>query len=237
MGSDETRLHGYTAGLSVLAVACVEEDNNVRKQLAKQTYPILDTVIMVDEEPAQGIDNRRKRIAHNQNYLNLRLEEYIGQNGKPDLIWQVEGDVELDRDTLTRLIDSYVKLKEDAIISGIQVGRHGLYHIGAWFIVDDEHFESINHRLKGVQSVDAMGLYCLLAPTDIWLSGQASWQDEAYGPDVNWCLSIDCNKYVDMDIEIGHHHKNAILYPHHPSTCTVKFEKKGDSWQYKTYLN
>lgn len=216
--------------MNILCIASVEDRENIDAQILKQTVKPDRTVILVDKEPAQGIDNRRKRIAENHKKLKAIVEAY-----KPDFVWQLEGDVELEPDTLARLITHYELLKDKdfGYISGNQIGRHGLYHVGAWVNFTHTNFQSIDHALKGIQKVDATGFYCLLAPTDVWLSGNCEWNGEPYGPDVVWGLSINKKKYIDMDLEIGHKVKGGIIYPHHISTCTVRFSKENGSWNYK----
>jgi len=220
--------------MRILATAAVENQDNLFAQLMKQTYKDFDIDIYTDPIPASGINNRRIRIAENQQIL----KEKVISGDKYDLIWQLEGDCELPEDCLERLLDSYHKLKGNdfGYISGVQVGRHGLYCIGAWIIEDENNFHSIEHTKKGIQEVDATGFYCLLAPTDVWLTGVAKWKNQPYGPDVVWGLSIDKKKFVDMDLHIGHHHNNGIIPVDGLSTCTAYFYKKSKKWEYRTKL-
>lgn len=219
--------------MKILCVAQVENDEYIREQIAKQTVQPDAVFIYVDQEPAQGIDNRRIRIAQNHQKLAEFVEDY-----KPDLVWQVEGDCELPDYCLERLINNYNVLKRKdgdnfGYVSGIQVGRHGLYCLGAWVNVTDTSFESLDHQLKGLQNVDATGFYCLLAERDVWLSGKVDWNGEPYGPDVVWGLSINKQKYCDMSLSIGHRIETGIIKPEHMSTCNAKFYKEGDKWSYK----
>ena len=216
--------------MRVLAIASVENSDNIEAQIAKQTVQPYKTYIYVDETPAQGINPRRKRIALNHDKLRdaVRYET-------PDLVWQLEGDCDLPDDCLERLLANYEALDDGdfGYVSGIQVGRHGLYCLGAWRGFSDTEFYSIDYKLEGIQPVDATGFYCLLAPTDVWLSGKCSWTDEPYGPDVVWSLSINKSKYCDMSLTIGHIVKNGIIRPEHMSTCNVRFYKDTDRWKFK----
>lgn len=219
--------------MNILAIAQVEDRANIDKQIAKQTVQPDRVIYYIDKNPAKGIEPRRERIAENHKQLQMYVRAY-----KPDIVWQLEGDVDLPSDCLERLLADYAKLQaqdgdEFGYISGIQVGRHGLYCIGAWRNFTDTSFESINHRLTGIQEVEATGFYCLLAPAEVWLSGKCAWSGEPYGPDVVWGRSIHKKKYVDMGITIGHIIKSGTIRPEHMSTCTAKFYIKGDKWEYK----
>jgi len=217
--------------MNILCIAMVEDRANLDKQILKQTVQPDRTIFYVDESPAILLEERRQRIAENHKKLQEIVKAY-----NPDLVWQVEGDGDYPADTLAKLVTHYevLKGKDFGYVSGIQVGRHGLYHIGAWKNFTETSFESIDFKLKGIQEVDATGFYCLLAPTEVWLNGLCEWTDEPYGPDVVWGLSINQKKYVDMDLSIGHIVKNGIILPEHISTCNVRFDKgENGTWKFK----
>lgn len=215
---------------SVLCIAQVEDIKNITEQIAKQKVPPSVRHILVDTNPAQGIDERRIRIAENHQKLKEAVIDL-----KPDLVWQIEGDCELPSNCLKRLLEIYDELQGDdfGYISGIQVGRHGLYCLGAWVDFTDTSFKSLDYQKKGIQRVDATGFYCLLAPREVWLSGVAEWHGEPYGPDVVWGLSIKKKKYVDMSLHIGHKVKRGVILPSHVTTCNVEFKLVNDKWEYK----
>lgn len=217
--------------MKILCIAQAENSETLEKELRKQTVIPDEIIFHIDKEPATGINNRRKRIAYNHN-THLRP---IVISSDADLIWQVEQDSILETDTLERLISRYNELKDNdfGYISGIQVGRHGLYCLGAWKNFTDDSFESLDYKLDGLQEIEATGFYCLLAPKDIWLSGTCEWNNEPYGPDVNWSRSINKKKYCDMDIKIGHKVKGGIIRPEHISTCNVVFYKENNEWKFK----
>ena len=216
---------------SIAVVAQVEDSKNLLRQINKQTIVPDDVIIYTDTNPAKGINERRQRIADNH----AILQEMVWQHA-PDLVWQLEQDVDLPDDALERLLENYNKLKgrDFGYVSGVQVGRHGLYCLGAWNIGENE-FSSLDYKLTGIQEVDATGFYCLLAEGVTWLNGKAWWEGEAWGPDVNWGISIPKKKYVDMDLQIGHIVKNGIIRPSNISTTNVTFKRSDNgSWNYKT---
>ena len=215
--------------MKIIAVAQVENSENLVKQIEKQTIAPEKTYIFTDPKPAKTINARRKRIADNHQ----KLVDLV-KNVDCDLIWQLEQDVDLPEDCLERLLGRVIQMDSDlGYISGIQVGRHGLYCLGAWTNFTKDSFESLDYKLKGIQPVDATGFYCLLAPKKVWLKGKASWNGEPYGPDVVWSRSIPENKYVDMGISIGHIVKQGIIRPEHPSTCNARFYNTSEGWKYR----
>jgi hypothetical protein len=217
--------------MKILAIGQVENDKFILDQINKQTVKPTNIAFYTDLAPEIGVEARRIRIAENHQEL-----RNIVKVVKPDLVWQIEQDAVLPDDCLERLIARYRELEgcDFGYVSGIQIGRHGIYCIGAWKVGEDE-FTSINKKLKGIQEVDATGFYCLLAPTDVWLSGIASWNGEPWGPDVNWGLSINKKKYVDMDLHIGHKTKSGIINVTDISTENVRFYKDNGRWNFKTF--
>lgn len=217
--------------MTILCIAQCEDRTNLDKQILKQTVQPTRTIFYVDEAPAQGIDARRKRIADNHK----RLEDIV-LACQPDLVWQVEGDGDYPEDCLEKLIMDYEFLSKSndvAYVSGIQVGRHGLYCLGAWRNFTDASFESLDYKEIGLQEVEATGFYCLLAPREKWLSGKSTWTDEPYGPDVVWGLSIDGKKYCDMSLTVGHIVSRGIIRPENISTCNARFYKEDGRWKFK----
>jgi hypothetical protein len=213
--------------MNILCIAQLEDRTLADEQVQRQTLQPDRTIFYIDENPAVGITERRKKIAENHSKLVEIVKAY-----KPDLVLQIEGDSVMPSNTLETLVNHYKQKK--AIYSAVQVGRHGLYCIGAWHVANDRtSFESVDYKQKGLQEVDAMGLYCFIADTKTWLSGKCEWNGEKYGPDVNYFLSISKNKYVDMNLQIGHKHKDGIITVDQPSTCNARFWLENNIWQFK----
>lgn len=217
--------------MRVLAIAQVEDRANLDTQILKQTVRPDRTVFYVDKSPAHTITERRKRIAWNHQKLRHIVQAY-----ESEYVWQLEGDVDLPEDALESLLKTHASINDPQLgyVSGVQVGRHGIYALGAWHVQEDA-FQSLDYKSKGLQQVDATGFYCLLAKRDVWLQGECSWSGEPYGPDVVWSLSLEYNKYVDMNLKIGHKTSRGTIHPDQLSTCNVRFYKDGNDWKYKTY--
>ena len=217
--------------MKVLCIAQVEDRENIDKQILKQTRQPDRVIFLVDKNPAKTLEERRIRIAENHK----KLREIVKAYPEYDYIWQVEQDGDYPEDTLERLIADLDKVDVNtlAYISGIQVGRHGLYCLGAWVEFRINSFKSLDYRLKGLQRVMATGFYCLLAPRNKWLEGEATWSGQPWGPDVNWGHTILGVKYVDMDIQIGHIIKSGTIRVSGMSTCNVEYYKRDGAWEYK----
>lgn len=223
--------------MKILCIGQLEDRKNIDKQILKQTVQPDRVIFYIDESPAKGIPERRKRIADNHKKLREIVEAYP----EYDLIWQVEGDSLYTSDTLESLIRNYqqwLHLPSFGYVSGVQLGRHGIYALGAWHIPEDKQsFTSIDHKLNGLHKVDATGFYCLLAPRDVWLKGEVSWQGEPWGPDVNFGLSLRNQGYdiwVDMDLHVGHKTKRGEIWPNKSMTENVTFYRKDNRWEYRT---
>lgn len=219
--------------MKILCTGQVESVDFIMKQVRKQTVQPDHIEFLVDSTPAVGINARRLRIAENHE----NLKGIVGEH-QPDLVWQVEQDAILPENTLETLLENYKQLESHTLgyVSGVQVGRHGIYALGAYKVGKDE-FSSIDHKKTGLHQIDGGGFYCLLASANSWLAGQASWNGEPWGPDVNWGLSLrklGYHLYVNMDLHIGHKTQRGEIWPTHASTCNVRFVKKDDTWTYKT---
>jgi len=226
----------------VLVVANVESEELVREQITKQILPPgivpedvlpFDFLILTDKKPAVGIEARRTRIAELQTDLQAEVANHLDYNElEPEnvLVWQLEGDSVVPEDALAILIRRFLK-NENAVYSGVQIGRHGLYCIGAWHITnDDTVLESVDHRLKGTQVVAGMGMYCYVVRADYFIKARCWWNGERWGPDVNWFRSMPLPKLVDMDLHIGHYYKGGIIEVDSLATCNARFTKIKDDW-------
>ena len=198
------------------------------EQILKQTIQPDKVHFYIDDKPVTGLENRRVRIAENQ----TKLQAIVERMTDIDLVWQIEGDGILPHNALERLITHYYD--HPAIYSGVEVGRHGLYCLGAWHIARDrQSFQSVDYRLHGLQRVDAMGLYCFLMAKEPYLYAKPSWNNHRWGPDVNFFLSSPVDKYVDMDLHVGHQIRGGIIMPTDASTCNARFWKENKEWRFE----
>ena len=221
--------------MRILCIGQIEDRTNIDKQILKQTVHPDRVILLEDKEPAIGVNARRIRIAENHQ----KLIDIVKAYPEYDVIWQVEGDCIFKPDTLQLLIERYKQLLYPKLgyVSGVQVGRHGIYALGAWHFPSQEEFSSLDCNETRTTPVDATGFYCLLAPREAWLKGEATWNGERWGPDVNWGLSLKKQGYeiyADTNITVGHKTQRGEIWPEHISTCNVRFYKENGQWKYKT---
>lgn len=170
------------------------------------------------------MERRRKRIAdiHNE------IKEYIG---KADYIFIVEDDTIIPRNALLGLLN--MTNVHSGIVSGVQLGRHGWYHVGAW-VADDVYeptrIESIENG-EGIVDVDATGMYCCLIKKDLYMEHEFEPYEKILGPDVNlgmWLRKQGYINQVNFGIPCGHMTPKETIYPDKDITV-VKFKKNPDS--------
>jgi hypothetical protein len=220
--------------MRILCTGQVEDETKIKLEIAKQTIVPDIVEFYIDDKPATGIDERRKRIADNHK----KVQDIVKKH-KPDLVWQVEQDCVLEANALELLLKTYLSVQNhDQIgyISGVQVGRHGLYCLGAWVDITKTSFRSFDYKKKGVYKVEGTGFYCLLANVKTWLKGKADWNGEPYGPDVVYGQSLikqGYNIYINTDVKVGHRVKRGIIHPDHASTCNARFYLDNGKWKFK----
>lgn len=174
----------------------------------------------------QNLGQRRTRIADNMNTAR-------GMVGNSDYTFLLEDDTDIKQDYLTALIEN---MHSDAgIISGVQAGRHGLYHIGAWNTDDIDNptlFETVPYSNSGLRAVDATGFYCCLLSTKLFQSTTIPCEPLPVGPDVQFGLQLRKQGYSNFivdDLKCGHIEETRVVMP--SKECVqVRFKKTGEKW-------
>lgn len=145
---------------------------------------------------------RRQRISdiHNE------IKELIQRS---EFLFLIEDDTVFPFDTLTKLRKGFMSNQFAGIISGIQLGRHGWTHIGAWEtndVYEPKTIWSIENG-EGIKPVDATGLYCCMIRTENYKLHNFEPFQNILGPDVNlgfWLRQQGFQNYVDYSIRCGH---------------------------------
>ena len=167
---------------------------------------------------------RRDRIAEVMNQAK-------GLIGDTEFVFGLEDDTTFPHRTMEKFLRFAGNTKDFGFITGIQVGRHGFPHVGAWKTdnySDPKKIWSIP-RFRGITNIDAGGFFCFLTPTSLFKSVDHSWK-EPLGPDVNYGLIIKRRGFLcfaDWDIECGH---MTILSPSDRSIRTLGFAKNDNKW-------
>lgn len=155
---------------------------------------------------------RRMRISdiHNQIKKNLN---------KCDYILSLEDDTLIPHNTLELLYNEYTKDPYMGFISGLEIGRWGHPHIGAWKVDDLYNITEITSidKPESVQEVDAAGFYCMLTPFEVYMSHEFKpFGNNQLGPDVDYGLELRKQGYINKV-------HNQILCTHLTKDKEIKF--------------
>lgn len=154
-------------------------------------------------QPSAGsVKRRRKRIAdiHNE------LKQYINDS---DYIFCLEDDTLIPPQTISNLYKKITESVGIGFVSGVELGRWGYKHIGAWEVddvYDTNIFTSIPHG-QGIRKVDAAGMYCCMINSVFYLRHHFEPFEDVAGPDVNFGLYLrrqGLTNYVDYSIKCTH---------------------------------
>ena len=148
-------------------------------------------------------DGRRKRIAAIKNESRELIPDC-------DYILSIEDDSIPPSDTLTRLLDAYAIYPYAGMITGVEVGRWGIQHLGIWKADDVYETKEIYSLLPGedIQEIDAAGFYCYLTTRDRYIEIEYDvWLNNVLGPDVGWSMAMrqaGYKHYVDWGLNVAH---------------------------------
>jgi hypothetical protein len=177
-----------------------------------------------------SVIRRRKRIAdiHNE------VKEYLK---KSEYYFLLEDDTIFPLDTLKVLLNNYSLYPFAGFISGIELGRWGFTHIGAWKVNDIYNPTEITSvpMDEGLQEVDAAGLYCCL--TKNYFNYTFEPFDSVFGPDVSfglWLRRQGLKNYIHYGLKCTHLTKKEPISFKNTPVIQVQFTKEDDSWKLKT---
>lgn len=176
--------------------------------------------------PSTNMEKRRENIAHAHN-----LARSIVADDNSDYIFLVEDDGLLPDDALEKLESTIIE-KGANMVTGVEVGRHGVPYVGIWKKISDNKIETTVNRASkgGIEAIDASGLYCCLVKKELYMKHRFN-SDNGLGPDVNFGLSMD-NVYVDWSVHVGHISNKPKQYTIIPATTKcfkVVIAKMSDS--------
>jgi hypothetical protein len=142
--------------------------------------------------------SRRRRIAdiHNE------IKEIIPTS---EFVFLIEDDTLIEPDALQKLFYIFTQAPNVGFVSGVQIGRWGYGHIGAWRYENDT-IMSIP-KMEGIVQVDAAGLYCCLISTTIYKSHTFEPFDKILGPDFDFGVKLREKgyiNYVDFSVMCNH---------------------------------
>lgn len=172
------------------------------------------------------VRKRRQRIAdiHNE------LKEYLKG---ATYYFLIEDDTKLPSNALQKLTTLYSQYPTAGMVSGLQLGRHGFLHVGAW-TVDDVYQPSLIESIpfdRKTRSVDAAGLYCCLVKADRYEAHTFKPFQDILGPDTDFGIELrrqGYQNYVDGSLLCGHRVQNGVIEFHNSDIVTVRFDKTDD---------
>lgn len=171
---------------------------------------------------------RRQRIADIHNELKANI-------GKSEYLFLIEDDTLFSSNTLRKLMNKLTESRNVGLVSGIELGRWGYLHIGAWR-VDDVYDTKVIRSVPledGVQKVDATGLYCCVVRAENYLRHNFAPFNEAIGPDVGFGIDLrrqGLNNYVDFSVRCTHMTVKEKIEVTGSKIVQVSLEKVGDKW-------
>lgn len=176
---------------------------------------------------------RRNRISQIHNFA----KQFIG---KTEYIFSIEDDSIFGVGTLKKLQHDYAKYPYAGMISGAQVGRHGINHIGGWItdnIYDPYVIRSVELK-QGIKPVDATGLYCSLIKAKNYMAHEFKPFEDCLGPDADFGFALrrqGLNNYIDFDISVSHMDKDKELTIKNTPIDSVTFVKNDNGrWRQKS---
>jgi len=173
-----------------------------------------------------SVKRRRQRIAdiHNE------IKEYLQDS---DYIFLIEDDGLLPLNSLKKLLYDYSIEPDAGLISGVELGRWGYLHIGAWALDDIyDPSEIITPRLgEGLQKIDAVGLYCCLTKKENYIKHVFKPYLEILGPDVDFGVELRKQgfmNYIDYNIHCKHLSKEKEIPVYGSTIVRVRFIKNSN---------
>lgn len=167
------------------------------------------------------ITSRRKRIADIHNEIKMIIPEC-------DYVFLLEDDTLIEPDALKKLLADYEKFPEAGFISGVEIGRWGYEHIGAWKMEGDKIYSIENLDLGYLQRVDAAGLYCCLTRYSFYKDGCFMPFEKILGPDFTFGIVLrraGYQNYVDFSVKCKHLTKRGAIDFENAKIIQVRFEK------------
>jgi hypothetical protein len=189
-----------------------------------------------------SINTRRRRISaiHNEVRKLIKPCEYV---------FLIEDDGVLPPDALSRLLADYMAHPYAGFIEGVELGRWGIPHVGAWRaddVYDMKRLESamparpelLNDATRAigripdqvVEEVDAGGLYATLTRYRHYVDHKFQpYEACAFGPDLEWGIWLrqqGYRNYIDWSVAVEHCQADGTsVHPRSTSITKMTFVK------------
>lgn len=150
-----------------------------------------------------SLQHRRLRISDVHNELRQHVPAC-------DYVFGLEDDGTFRPDALKQLLKVYGLHPYAGLVSGVEIGRHGIAALGLWSVDDVYEPTAITSLMpgKGVQEIDASGMYAFLTKRENYVGHEFKpFGNNDLGPDVEWGLALrqqGFQNYVTWDVPIEH---------------------------------
>lgn len=149
-----------------------------------------------------SVHRRRQRISDIHNEIKTLIKE-------TDYILMTEDDTLMPLNTIPKMLHIARDKKYFGFITGVQLGRWGYTHIGAWKFDDVYEPTKIESVLmeKGLKEIDAAGIYCCFTTKENYIKNNFKPYDEILGPDVQFGIYLrqqGLKNYIDYSITCDH---------------------------------
>jgi hypothetical protein len=194
-----------------------------------------------------SINTRRRRIAAIHNEIRKLI--------KPcDYVFLIEDDGVLPPDALSRLVADYQAHPYAGFIEGVELGRWGIPHVGAWQADDVYDMKRLESAMparsellndagraigavpdKVVEEIDAGGLYACLTRYRQYVDHEFQpYEGCAFGPDIEWSIWLRQQgylNYLDWSVPIEHlKTEKTSIHPRATPPVQMKFEMLNGAW-------
>lgn len=178
---------------------------------------------------ASSVRSRRRRIAEIHNEMKTLINPCT-------YVFMIEDDTLYPYNTLEKMKDIYLDHPYAGFVSGIEIGRWGYNHIGAWVansVYDPRRITSMKME-EGVRKCDAAGFYCMLTRYELYTDHTFQPFQDAMGPDVEYGMSLRKQglvNYVDFSIKCRHLTQKEELNFTNTEIVQVELNRINDIWE------
>lgn len=138
---------------------------------------------------------------------------------------------------LKHLMRTYSLHPFAGFVTGVELGRWGIPHVGLWK-ADDVYEPSEITSLtpgQGVSEIDAAGLYCCLVKTEHYLKHDFKpFDNNALGPDVDFGIAFPQQgymNYVDWSVSREHRTGDRVITIANSEVRQVSLSRMSDGWR------
>lgn len=173
---------------------------------------------------------RRLRISDLHNHTKQHLSD-----SATDFVLLTEDDSLLPANCLKKLLYDYSIFPHAGFIQGVQIGRHGIRHVGAFRFSPDIYEPTVIESLlppedkNAIEKIDSGGFYATLTRAKTYLNHEHKpFDNNSLGPDATFGNELrkqGYQNYLDWSLPIAHLTKSRQITPTNIPLDKVTFTK------------